>query len=144
MRELGEGWFAALTALVRHVAAGAVRRRAHAERPAAGRADAGRDRAAGGRYGAIEDILPLSPLQEGLLFHALYDAAGPDVYTVQLELELEGALDAAVLQASMRAVVGRHASLRAAFCHEQLSGRCRWCCARAAVPWRLIDLSGLR
>ena len=25
---------------------------------------------------AIEDILPLSPLQEGLLFHALYDAAG--------------------------------------------------------------------
>ncbi len=40
------------------------------------------------RYGAIEDILPLSPLQEGLLFHALYDAAGPDIYTVQLELEL--------------------------------------------------------
>ena len=27
-------------------------------------------------YGRIEDILPLSPLQEGLLFHALYDAAG--------------------------------------------------------------------
>jgi hypothetical protein len=37
-----------------------------------------------------KDILPLSPLQEGLLFHALYDAQGPDVYTVQLELELEG------------------------------------------------------
>ena len=46
-------------------------------------------------YRRIEDILPLSPLQEGLLFHALYDAQGPDVYTVQLELELEGALDAA-------------------------------------------------
>ena len=42
-------------------------------------------------YPEIEDILPLSPLQEGLLFHALYDAQGPDVYTVQLELELEGA-----------------------------------------------------
>jgi hypothetical protein len=27
-------------------------------------------------YGALEDILPLSPLQEGLLFHALYDARG--------------------------------------------------------------------
>ena len=25
------------------------------------------------RYGEIEDILPLSPLQQGLLFHALYD-----------------------------------------------------------------------
>ncbi len=46
-----------------------------------------------GRHRALEDILPLSPLQEGLLFHALYDAQGPDLYTVQLELELEGALD---------------------------------------------------
>ena len=52
------------------------------------------------RYPEIEDILPLSPLQEGLLFHALYDAQGPDVYTVQLELELEGLLDAAVLEAA--------------------------------------------
>ena len=33
---------------------------------------------------------------------------GPDVYTVQLELELEGVLDAAVLEASLQAVVGRH------------------------------------
>ena len=53
------------------------------------------ERLEGAVSGAIEDILPLSPLQEGLLFHALYDAQAPDVYTVQLELELEGALDAA-------------------------------------------------
>ena len=42
------------------------------------------------RYPQIEDILPLSPLQEGLLFHALYDAQAPDVYTVQLVLALRG------------------------------------------------------
>ena len=70
------------------------RRRTDAERSCAGRSDARRDRAAGEpSTRRIEDILPLSPLQEGLLFHALYDAQGPDVYTVQLELELEGALD---------------------------------------------------
>ena len=46
-------------------------------------------------YPQLEDILPLSPLQEGLLFHALYDARAPDVYTVQLVLALEGPLDAA-------------------------------------------------
>ena len=45
------------------------------------------------QYPQIEDILPLSPLQEGLLFHALYDARAPDVYTVQLVLELQGRLD---------------------------------------------------
>ena len=38
------------------------------------------------QYPQIEDILPLSPLQEGLLFHALYDAQAPDVYTIQLVL----------------------------------------------------------
>ena len=78
-----------------------------------------------------------------MLFHALYDARGPDVYTVQLELELEGVLDAAVLEASLQAVVGRHASLRSGFRHEGLGRPCRWCCRGSTVPWRLIDLSGL-
>ena len=43
-----------------------------------------------GEYPQIEDMLPLSPLQEGLLFHALYDAQAPDVYSVQLVLALAG------------------------------------------------------
>ena len=64
---------------------------------------------------AIEDILPLSPLQEGLLFHALYDAQGPDIYTSQLVLSLEGPLESETLQAAADALVQRHASLRAAF-----------------------------
>ena len=40
-------------------------------------------------FPSLVDILPLSPLQEGLLFHSLY-ATGEDVYTVQTNLELEG------------------------------------------------------
>ena len=36
----------------------------------------------------------------------------------------------------------RHASLRAGFRHEQLSRPVQVVVARAAVPWRLIDLSG--
>ena len=95
------------------------------------------------RHRSLEDILPLSPLQEGLLFHALYDARGPDLYTVQLELELEGALDGSLLQAAVQAVVERHASLRAAFVHEQLSRPVQVIVGRAGVPWRLHDLSGL-
>ena len=54
------------------------------------------------KYPQIEDILPLSPLQEGLLFHALYDAQAPDVYTVQLVLALEGPLDGARWQRRCR------------------------------------------
>ena len=71
------------------------------------------------RYPRIEDILPLSPLQEGLLFHALYDARAPDVYTVQLELDLAGPLDGAALQAAAQALLTRHGSLRAGFWHRE-------------------------
>ena len=49
----------------------------------------------------VEDILPLSPLQEGLLFHALYDDQAADVYITQLVFALEGALDEATLQATV-------------------------------------------
>ena len=48
----------------------------------------------------------------------------------------------AVLEASLQAVVARHASLRSGFRHEQLSRPVQVVVARAAVPWRLIDLSG--
>jgi aryl carrier-like protein len=59
-----------------------------------------------GEYRGIEDILPLSPLQEGLLFHALYDAQAPDIYTVQLDLG--GTLDSAAMAAAVQALVARH------------------------------------
>src|SRR5690348_8979894 len=86
----------------------------------------------------IEDILPLSPLQEGLLFHALYDAQGPDVYTVQLVLGLEGALDPAALQVAARALLARHSSLRAGFQHENLMRPVQIIVRSLPPPWRTI------
>jgi hypothetical protein len=59
----------------------------------------------------LQDALPLSPLQEGLLFHALYDDA-VDVYQAQLTLRLRGPLDATALRAAAAALVARHAALR--------------------------------
>lgn len=71
-------------------------------------------------YPDLEDILPLSPLQQGLLFHTLYDDAAPDVYTVQVELSLEGPLDEARLRSAAGQLMRRHPNLRAAICHEGL------------------------
>ena len=93
------------------------------------------------RYSRIDDILPLSPLQEGLLFHALYDAQGPDIYKVQLELGLEGRLDGEALKAAVQALVVRHGSLRAGFQHENLSRPVQVIVSSLEPPWRGIDLS---
>ena len=89
VRDLGEAWLRALTALVRHAAQPGAGGRTPSDLPLVALSQAEIERLERALSGAIEDILPLSPLQEGLLFHALYDAQGPDVYTVQLELELE-------------------------------------------------------
>ncbi|MEW2045162.1 amino acid adenylation domain-containing protein [Streptomyces sp. NPDC005476] len=89
------------------------------------------------------DILPLTPLQEGMLFHALYDDEGSDVYTVQTSLELTGPLDRAVLRTACEAVLTRHPALRAGFL-QRGTGRAVQIVPRAVdVPWAEDDLSPL-
>ena len=91
-------------------------------------------------YPRIEDVLPLSPLQEGLLFHALYDGQAPDVYITQLVLGLQGPLDGAALQAAVQALLDRHASLRAGF-RNDLSRPVQIIVPGVAPAWRSLDLS---
>ena len=141
VRELAEGWFGALAALVRHVAQPGAGGRSPSDLPLVALTQGEIERLER-EHPQLEDILPLSPLQEGLLFHALYDAQAPDVYTVQLDLELVGALDGAALALAAQALIERHASLRACFQHEQLGRPVQIIEARVLVPWRTIDLSG--
>ncbi|MGX7824529.1 amino acid adenylation domain-containing protein [Actinokineospora sp. 24-640] len=86
-----------------------------------------------------EDILPLSPLQEGLLFHSLYDEQAPDVYTVQVAIELHGALDASALRAAADALLRRHANLRAGFVHGKLRRPVQLIAREVALPWSEVD-----
>ncbi|ODU06954.1 MAG: hypothetical protein ABS81_03055 [Pseudonocardia sp. SCN 72-86] len=70
------------------------------------------------KTGGLEDVLPLSPLQEGLLFLAQYDGGDPaaaDVYVVQTLLELAGPLDAARMRAAAQALIDRHPNMRGCF-----------------------------
>ncbi|WP_406383458.1 amino acid adenylation domain-containing protein [Streptomyces sp. NBC_01618] len=89
----------------------------------------------------LADVLPLTPLQEGLLFHALYDEHSADVYTVQLVFDLEGELDAAALRAAAEALLRRHPNLRAGFRHEGLSRTVQVVPQTVELPWTETDLS---
>ncbi|MFF1709742.1 amino acid adenylation domain-containing protein [Streptomyces sp. NPDC058268] len=91
----------------------------------------------------VEDVWPLSPLQEGLLFHAAFDDQGPDVYTVQSALDIDGPVDAGRLRASWEALLARHAALRA--CFRQVSGAqmVQVIARDVALPWRTEDVSDL-
>ncbi|MFG2632159.1 amino acid adenylation domain-containing protein [Streptomyces sp. NPDC048473] len=61
----------------------------------------------------VTDILPLTPLQKGLLAHALYGE--PDPYVPQLALDLSGTIDAAMLRAAACSLLERYPNLRAQF-----------------------------
>ncbi|WP_027927250.1 non-ribosomal peptide synthetase [Amycolatopsis benzoatilytica] len=91
---------------------------------------------------AVEDILPLTPLQEGFLFHSLYDRDGLDVYTAQMEIGLHGDLDPAALRAAAEALVRRHANLRVAFRHHGLDRPVQVVRREVRLPWREADLTG--
>ncbi|HJX19630.1 MAG TPA: condensation domain-containing protein, partial [Steroidobacteraceae bacterium] len=62
----------------------------------------------------VEDIYPLSGLQQGLLFHSLY-APQSAVYVVSVTCRLGGPLDVAAFRRAWQHVVERHAVLRTAF-----------------------------
>ncbi len=67
----------------------------------------------------VEDIYPLSPLQEGMLFHTLKEP-GTGIYVTQYTCRLSGNLDLELFQRSWESVVQRHQSLRTAFFWEEL------------------------
>ena len=90
----------------------------------------------------IEDIYPLSPLQQGLLFHTL-QAPGSGVYVVQLSCLLEGPLDEATFERACRTVVERHAVLRTAFVWEGLDEPVQVVCRQVELPFMGQDWRGL-
>ena len=68
----------------------------------------------------IQDIYPLAPLQEGILFHHLLDEQGGDTYVVPTLLSVSSRQRLDELIAALQAVIDRHDVLRTAVLWEQL------------------------
>ncbi|MGA9675277.1 MAG: amino acid adenylation domain-containing protein, partial [Mycobacterium sp.] len=83
------------------------------------------------------DILPLTPLQQGLLFHAAQ--GNDDLYAVQLDITLSGPLDQHRLRDAMQTVVNRHPNLAARFC-QHFDEPVQIIPADPVVPWRYVEL----
>ncbi|MGE2725866.1 amino acid adenylation domain-containing protein, partial [Mycolicibacterium pulveris] len=94
------------------------------------------------RQSPIADVLPLTPLQQGLLYHAgIANSSGDDVYAVQLDIALSGPLDPHRLREAVQAVVTRHPHLAARFC-AQFEQPLQLIPADPEAPWRYVELEG--
>ncbi|WP_329285887.1 non-ribosomal peptide synthetase [Streptomyces sp. NBC_00691] len=92
----------------------------------------------------VTDVWPLSPLQEGMYFHATYDAGDAlDVYQSQETLDLDRRIDAGRLRAACRTLLDRNTGLRAGFTSDGLPTPVQFIVDGTEIPLVEADLSGL-
>ncbi|WP_437713070.1 amino acid adenylation domain-containing protein [Sorangium sp. So ce448] len=89
----------------------------------------------------VESIHYLSPLQQGLLFHAVSDRSA-DPYFIQTSFLLEGRLDVATFERAWQALAERHPILRTGFVWEGVARPVQVVRPRAAIPVAHHDLRG--
>ena len=97
----------------------------------------------------IEDVYPLTPLQQGMLFHSLLgrDAATADthkdVYFASFNWDLEGEIDTALFEQAWNHTLNQHSSLRTAVHWNNLKDPLQVVYRNVAVPFTLEDLRHL-
>ncbi|BAX92557.1 non-ribosomal peptide synthetase [Mycobacterium shigaense] len=87
----------------------------------------------------IADVLPLTPLQQGLLFHSRAARGDDDMYAVQLDFTVTGPLDPRRLRDAVQAVIARHPHLVARFCNDY-DEPVQIIPADPAAEWRYVEL----
>lgn len=90
----------------------------------------------------IEDIYPLSPMQQGILFDTLY-APQAGVYFEQAGRRVTAELDPAALRRAWQRVVERHPVLRTAFVWQSGREPFQVVRRRRELPWQELDWRGL-
>ncbi|MGL4305499.1 MAG: non-ribosomal peptide synthase/polyketide synthase [Mycobacteriaceae bacterium] len=71
-------------------------------------------------YPTLVDVWPLTPLQQGFVYHSMIAGASADVYTVQLKIDLAGEVDSRRMRKAAQILLDRNPNLRTAY--SQLSG----------------------
>ncbi len=94
------------------------------------------------RFGRVSDVWPLTPLQDGLLYHTMLAQSASEAYQTQFVFRLEGAVDPARLRAAGQALLDRHPNLRVAFRPSATGEPVQVVVDDVPLPWRHLDLTG--
>jgi len=89
----------------------------------------------------IEDVFPLTPMQQGILFHSL-DPNNRGAYVDHLTGRIVGVLDLAAFGQAWQASIGRHGALRTAFVTEGVRRPYQVVLGPTAMPIEYEDLRG--
>ncbi|KST65996.1 non-ribosomal peptide synthetase [Mastigocoleus testarum] len=90
----------------------------------------------------IEEFYPLSPTQQGILFHTIY-APESGVYVEQLSFDIQGDLSISSFQQVWQQLIERHPILRTSFIWEDIKEPVQVVHKQIDLPWQQEDLSGI-
>lgn len=90
----------------------------------------------------IEDIYPATPMQEAMLFDALYGAGGA-ANLEQFTFLIRGPLDTGAYREAWKRVIHRHQALRARFAWPEGERPLQAIAREVEVPWAEEDWTGL-
>ncbi|MEV7467347.1 amino acid adenylation domain-containing protein [Streptomyces kronopolitis] len=144
-QDIARTWFRALELLVAHAALPGAGGRVPSDLPLVSLSQQELDSYEAQLSSAgLADVLPLAPLQKGLLFLSEFERDGVDPYVLQLGLELGGRVDAVALRAACAELLHRHPNLRASFRHRESGAPVQLIPGTVKVPWREADLTAGR
>ncbi|HEX2271544.1 MAG TPA: amino acid adenylation domain-containing protein, partial [Pyrinomonadaceae bacterium] len=90
----------------------------------------------------VDDLYPLSPMQQGMLFHSLY-APDSQLYFNQLSSPINGEVNSENFRRAWQQIVDRHSILRTAFVWSGLKQPLQIVPHRVELPWEQHDWRGL-
>lgn len=142
MSELAGLWVEALTALARHATTADAGGLTPTDAPLVNVRQEEID-AWEARFGKLAEVWPATPAQSGILFHAMLAEASFDPYHGQLVFRLSGEVDPERMRRAGQALLGRHATLRAAFVNRADGDVVQVVPEAVSLPWQYLDLSGV-
>jgi amino acid adenylation domain-containing protein len=90
----------------------------------------------------VEDVYPLSPMQEGMLFDALYEP-GSGAYVIQVSSKIEGDCNIPAFQHAWQKILERYPSLRSAFVWDRVERPLQVVRKEVNLTWDQPDWRGV-
>ena len=88
----------------------------------------------------FQDIYPLSPMQEGMLFHSLSDPES-GIYMEQMVYKIKGSINIRIFKEASQQTIDRHEILRTAFFWEETDSPMQIVFRQVPLQWEECDWS---
>ena len=88
-------------------------------------------------------LYPLSPMQEGMLFHSLYDPES-EVYLTQLTCEINGLLDVELFKQAWQHIINQHTILRTSFVYKVINKALQRVHSKVDCPFEYLNYTNIK